>query len=90
MKETRNLATAFSKASRPATATEHATQKREPTVSFVRAPVREGKRQIAGWFSPDAWRQLRGIALDEDSSTQELLREALNDLFVKRQKAPLA
>jgi hypothetical protein len=53
-------------------------------------PAREGKRVIAGFFDPAASKQLRRIALDEDSSIQELLREALNALFVKRGLPPLA
>jgi hypothetical protein len=35
-------------------------------------------------------RQLRQIALAEESSVQELLKEALNDLFVKQGKPPIA
>jgi hypothetical protein len=45
---------------------------------------------VSGHFDPAVSRQLRTIALDEDSSVQELLREALNDLFIKRGKAPIA
>ena len=35
-------------------------------------------------------RQLKQLALEEDSSIQDLLREALNDLFRKRGRSPIA
>jgi hypothetical protein len=51
---------------------------------------RQGKKTIAGHFDPAVSRQVREIALAEDSSVQELLREALNDLFLKRGRPPIA
>jgi hypothetical protein len=51
---------------------------------------RRGKKTIAGFFDPAASRQLRQIALEEESNIQELLREAINDLFEKRGKSPIA
>lgn len=53
-------------------------------------PSRQGKKTIAGHFDPAVSRQLREIALAEDSSVQMLLREALNDLFEKRGRPPIA
>jgi hypothetical protein len=53
-------------------------------------PSRQGKKTIAGHFDPAVSRQLREIALAEDSSVQELLREALNDFFIKRGRPPIA
>ncbi len=53
-------------------------------------PGRRGKKTIAGFFDPAASRQLRQIALEEGSNVQELLREAINDLFEKRGKARIA
>jgi hypothetical protein len=61
-----------------------------PTASSLQAPSRQGKKTIAGHFDPAVSRQLREIALVEDSSVQELLREALNDLFTKRGRPPIA
>ena len=55
-----------------------------------RPPSRQGKKTVAGHFDPAVSRQLRQIALAEESSVQELLKEALNDLFVKRGKPPIA
>jgi len=53
-------------------------------------PGRRGKKTIAGFFDPAASRQLRQIALEEGLSVQELLREAINDLFEKRGKSRIA
>ena len=57
---------------------------------LLQPPSRQGKKTIAGHFDPAVSRQLREIALAEDSSVQELLREALNDLFIKRSRPPIA
>lgn len=51
---------------------------------------REGKKIISGHFDLAAAKQFKQIALDNDTTVQELLREALNDLFVKYGKKPLA
>ena len=53
-------------------------------------PSRQGTKTIAGHFDPAVSRQLREIALAEDSSVQALLREALNDLFAKRGRPTIA
>jgi hypothetical protein len=55
-----------------------------------RPPSREGKRAIAGFFDPEVSKQLKQIALDNDASVQDLLTEALNDLFVKHGKSAIA
>ena len=62
----------------------------EQNPSLAIPPSRRGKKTVAGHFDPAVSRQLREIALAEDSSVQELLREALNDLFVKRGRSPIA
>ena len=61
-----------------------------PSSSGGMAPSREGKKVIAGYFDPAVSRQLKQLALEEDSSIQDLLREALNDLFRKRGRSPIA
>lgn len=70
-------------------------QKEKETVEESQAghevqPSRQGKKGIIGYFDPAVSKQLRQIALDEESSVQELLREAINDLFQKRGKASIA
>jgi hypothetical protein len=54
------------------------------------APSRRGKKAVSGHFDPAVQKQLNQMALDEDSSVQALLREALNDLFAKRGKPTIA
>jgi len=50
---------------------------------------REGKKMIAGHFDPAVSKQLKQLALEEDSTVQALLGEAINDLFVKYGKHPV-
>ena len=51
---------------------------------------RVGRVQIAGFFSKEASKQLRLLALETDGTVQSLLAEALNDLFTKHHKPPIA
>jgi hypothetical protein len=53
-------------------------------------PSRQGKKAITGYFDPAVSRQLKQIALDQNTTIQDLLAESLNDLFVKYRKSPLA
>lgn len=48
-----------------------------------RPPSREGKRVLSIYLDPLAWKQLRQLALDEETSTQALGEEAVNLLFAK-------
>ena len=50
----------------------------------------KGKKIIAGYFDPAVARQLKQLALDKDTTVQSLLIEALNDLFEKHRKQPIA
>ncbi|MCG8350834.1 MAG: hypothetical protein MI924_23935 [Chloroflexales bacterium] len=51
---------------------------------------RQGKRLIGGHFDPVVAKELKRLALDHGVTVQTLLAEALNDLFVKYGKPPLA
>lgn len=44
---------------------------------------RVGKKLIAGHFDPDVHRQLKQLSVNADTSIQDLLAEALDDLFQK-------
>ena len=59
---------------------------------FLRAvvPSRAGKKPITGFFDPEVSRQIKKVALDKDKTMQELLQEALNDLFRKYDLPPIA
>ena len=46
-----------------------------------RPPSREGKRILSIYLDPLAWKQLRQLALDDETTTQALGEEAINLLF---------
>ena len=87
MPRKQNLADALQKVAQPNEVAAPSVT-RYPSASM--APSREGKKAITGFFDPAISRQLKQIALEEDSNIQALLREALNDLFIKRGKSPIA
>jgi hypothetical protein len=53
-------------------------------------PGRVGKKPLIGYYSPECIKQFKQITLDRDTTQQDLLAEALNDLFHKYGKAPIA
>ncbi|MGI2906952.1 ribbon-helix-helix domain-containing protein [Tolypothrix sp. VBCCA 56010] len=56
----------------------------------ARPPSRQGKKALGAFVSQETSKQLKQIALDENTSVQDLVVEALNDLFVKYGKRPIA
>ncbi len=60
------------------------------TVLNRKPPSRTGKKVVAGHFDPAVIRQLKIMAIDNDSSIHSLLAEALNDLFDKHKMKPIA
>ncbi|NJL91055.1 MAG: hypothetical protein HC916_15640 [Coleofasciculaceae cyanobacterium SM2_1_6] len=61
-----------------------------PAVSNYTAPSRQGKKAITAHVDPAVAKQIKQLALDHDTTVQHLFEEALNDLFVKYGKPPLA
>ena len=55
-----------------------------------RCPARQGQKMIAGYFDPTVHRQLKLIAVEEDKTIQDLLEDALNELFTNHGKPPIA
>jgi len=53
-------------------------------------PSREGKSNVTGYFPPAVKKQLRILAADRDTTIQDLLAEALNDLFAKHGRPEIA
>ncbi|MFZ0705180.1 MAG: ribbon-helix-helix domain-containing protein [Candidatus Korobacteraceae bacterium] len=49
----------------------------------TRPPSREGKRVLSIYLPPEAWKQLRLLSLNTETSTQALGEEAINLLFEK-------
>jgi len=60
-----------------------------PPAAETGAPKR-GKHLISGMFAQAAYRQFGVLAAEQGVNKQVLLREALNDLFVKHGKPPIA
>ena len=50
-------------------------------LATARPPSRAGKRVLSVYLDPLAWKQLRQLALDAETSTQALGEEAINLLF---------
>ena len=68
-----------------------ATTTPDPALSVQPRPSRAGKKAVTGHFDPAVSKQLKQLLLDQDRhSLQELLAEALNDLFQKYHKPPIA
>jgi hypothetical protein len=49
----------------------------------IRPPSRAGKRVLSIYLQPEAWKQLRMLSLNVETSTQALGEEAINLLFEK-------
>lgn len=64
-----------------------ATTEPAKTVKAVKPDNRKG---MTLRLSPDAWRELKKLALEKETTSHALLIEALNDYLVKNNKHPLA
>ena len=53
-------------------------------------PSRQGKKMISGHFEKDVHRQLKMLALEKETSIQDLLSQALNALFERNNMPPIA
>ncbi|MFZ7094414.1 ribbon-helix-helix domain-containing protein [Primorskyibacter sp. 2E233] len=53
-------------------------------------PSRKSTKHVGGYFDPAVSKQLREIALTEDSSVQALLAEAIDMIFQSRRKPMIA
>jgi len=54
------------------------------------APSRQGKRGVTAFFAPEVTKQLRLLAAEEERTVQSLMEEALNEIFRKYGKSPIA
>lgn len=59
------------------------------TSRYPVAPSRVGKRVLSGYFQPEAVKQLHLLSVENDTTIQALLEEALNDLFRKHGKSAI-
>lgn len=62
----------------------------EQGTAYTPPPSRQGKRFIGAHFEPEVAIQLKVLAATSDTTSQELLRDALNLLFVKHGQNPIA
>ena len=62
----------------------------QPKSNSMVPPSRQGKKMISGHFDKDVHRQLKILAIEKDTSIQNLLSEALNALFERNNKPPIA
>jgi hypothetical protein len=53
-------------------------------------PDRQGKRLIGGYFPLPAAQQLKMLSAERNRTNQELVQEAVNDLFQKYGKSRIA
>lgn len=50
----------------------------------ARAPTRVGKRNLSAYIDPDVAKAIRLMAVEEDTTVQELLEEAARDFLRKK------
>lgn len=67
----------------PAAVTAEAAER--PTLS----PSRRGKRNVSVYVNPTAAKQLRLLMVEQDTTVQALMEEAMNDLFRKYGKSAI-
>lgn len=68
----------------------HPTIRGNKSANSAQAPSRVGKKALIGYFDPEVSKQLKQMALDKECTVQDLLAEALNELFTKYQKPTIA
>lgn len=52
-------------------------------------PVREGQRFVGGHFDPKVHKALKMLMVEDDTTMQALLEEAIDDLMVKKGKGKI-
>jgi hypothetical protein len=56
----------------------------DPPRKYPVAATRAGKRVASAYLTPEALRQLKRLAMDEEATVQDLLVEGINAVFEKR------
>ena len=54
------------------------------------APSREKKKHIGGYFDEAVYRQMKHLGVEQNMTTQDILKEALNAFFRMHDKPPIA
>ncbi len=55
-----------------------------------RPPAREKKKHIGGYFDEAVYRQMKHLGVEQNMTTQDILKEALNAFFRLHDKPPIA
>lgn len=61
-----------------------------PATSAGRPAGRQGKKVLSAFIEPEVWRQLRTVALEENTTTQMSGVGTVNMLFAVREKGRIA
>lgn len=67
----------------------HAAVESEAAPAGGRAVSRQGRKQIAGFFTPEMSLALHMLARRQDRSLQSLMAEAFNDVLRKHGESPV-
>ena len=65
-------------------------EKETAPVSRQQSPSRAGKKPVTVYYGKEAHLQLKILAAEQDTTIQDLHEDALNALFVKHGKPPIA
>ena len=74
-------------------------EKRKPQLEVVEtapterkkvAPSRQKKKHIGGYFDEAVYRQMKHLGIENNMTTQDILKEALNAFFRMHDKPPIA
>lgn len=88
VKKRKNLADAFKEEPTPTPADEP--ERPEPNTGPNVPATRRKRRMVAGYFDLETSKQLKILCAEKDVTLQNLLREAINDIFTKYGKPPIA
>lgn len=69
---------------------EAAPPQQQRAAASSKAPSRTGQRAVTLYVKPEAHKQLRLLGLEKGASVQDLMTEALNDLFRKHGRSLIA
>ncbi len=61
-----------------------------PTEKKRVAPSREKKKHIGGYFDEAVYRQMKHLGVEQNMTTQDILKDALNAFFRLHDKPPIA
>jgi hypothetical protein len=78
---------------RPEPARTEPIQETKPAPSGAKpfyAATRAGKKKVTAALAPSAHKQLKSLAVENETTTEALLNEAISDLFAKYNRASVA